>query len=147
VDERIFGPIGIAPDRWEWPGGGWIKDQVDWYPTIPDSYTYLDPPYEIKGNVVRSGPGWVVISAADFARFGHLNATGGIWQGRRVLDAAWLRGHGGGNRSGVSGDRRHITALAVVTTSGLDHPHGTWPESFIPGDLFVGPVRAEGARS
>lgn len=141
VDERIFGPIGITPDRWEWPGGGWIKDQVDWYPTIPHSYTYLDPPYEIDGNVVRSGPGWVVISAADFARFGHLNATGGMWRGRRVLDPRWLRGHGGGNRSGVSGETRYGTALAVVTTDGIDHPHGMWPESFIPQDLFVGPVR------
>ena len=144
VDERIFGPIGIPADRWEWPGGGWIKDQVNWYPTIPDSYTYLDPPYEIDGNVVRSGPGWVVISAADLARFGHLNATQGWWDGRQVMDAAWLRGHSGGNRCGVSGDRRQITALAVITADGLDHPHSTWPQSFIPQDLFVGPVRGPG---
>ena len=27
---------------------------------------------------------------------------------------AWLRGHGGGNRSGVSGDRRRVTALAAL---------------------------------
>lgn len=149
VDERIFGPIGIPAERWEWPTGGWIKDQVNWYPTIPHSYTYLDPPYEIDGNVVRSGPGWVVISAADLARFGHLNATGGWWENRLVLEPRWIRGHSGGNRSGVSGDRRHVTALAVVTTDGLDHPHSTWPESFIPADLFVGPVRdrQEGRRS
>jgi CubicO group peptidase (beta-lactamase class C family) len=141
VDERIFGPIGIPADRWEWPGGGWIKDQVNWYPTIPHSYTYLDPPYEIGGSTVRSGPGWVVISAADWARFGHLNATSGRWNGRQLIDPQWLRGHSGGNRSGVSGDRRHYTALGVVTADGISHPHSPWPESFIPADLFVGPVR------
>jgi len=59
-----------------------------------------------------------------------------------VATPALLRGHGGGNRSGVSGEGRYFTALAVVTTAGIDHPHGTWPESFIPQDLFVGPVRS-----
>jgi CubicO group peptidase (beta-lactamase class C family) len=141
VDERIFGPIGIPADRWEWPGGGWIKDQVNWYPTIPHSYTYLDPPFEIRGHTVRSGPGWVVISAKDWARFGHLNATSGRWNGRQLVPAHWLRGHSGGNRSGVSGDRRHYTALGVVTTDGIAHPHSPWPESFIPEDLFLGPVQ------
>jgi CubicO group peptidase (beta-lactamase class C family) len=141
VDERLFGPMGIPPDRWDWWKGGDVKDRPDFYPTIPDSYTYLDPPYEIDGAPVRSGPGWVVISASDLARFGHLVATQGRWKRRNLADPAWLRGHGGGNRSGVSGESRHFTAMAVVTTEGLDHPHSTATTSFLPEELFVGPVK------
>jgi CubicO group peptidase (beta-lactamase class C family) len=140
-DERLFGPMGVPPGRWDWCTGGWIKDQKHLYPAIPDSYTYLDPPYEIGGVPVRSGPGWVVVSASDLARFGHLVATEGIWEGRRLVDPQWLRGHGGGNRSGVSGESRTYTAMAVVTTSGLEHAHSTTTESFLPANLFVGPVR------
>jgi CubicO group peptidase (beta-lactamase class C family) len=141
LDERIFGPLGIPAARWDWYTGRRVRKQVDFYPTIPDSYTYLDPPYEIGGAPVRSGPGWVVISASDLARFGHLVATQGVWNGRRLIDPQWLRGHSGGNRSGVSGERRHFTALAVVTTQGLDHPHSTSLDSFLPPDVFTGPVR------
>lgn len=141
LDERIFGPMGVPADRWDWYTGGWVKDQVDFYPNIPDSYTYLDPPYEIDGAPVRSGPGWVVISASDLTRFGHLVATQGWWEGRRLVDPRFLRGHGGGNRCGVSGESRHFTAMAVVTTVGLDHPHSTTADSFLPEDVFVGPVR------
>ena len=142
VQERLFNHMGVPSDRWDWYLGGWIKDQKHFYPDIPDSYTYLDPPYEIGGAPVRSGPGWVVISASDLARFGHLNATRGEWNGRHLIDPQWLRGHGGGNRSGVSGESSHYTAMAVVTTAGLDFPHSTYGGSFLPEDLFVGPVRA-----
>jgi hypothetical protein len=83
----------------------------------------------------------VIISASDLARFGLLLATRGTWNGERVMDPAWLRGHSGGNRSGVSGESRRFTAMAVVTTEGLPHPHATATESFIPQELFVGPVR------
>ena len=141
LDERLFGEIGVPADRWQWPAGGWIKDQKYLYPTIPDAYTYLDPPYEIGGHAVRSAPGWVVMSASDLARFGHLVATGGIWKGKRVLGAEWLRGHSGGNKSGASGEGRHYTAMGVVTTLGLDHAHSTETESFIPKQFFTGPPR------
>ena len=57
-----------------------------------------------------------MISPSDLARFGLLVATGGEWEGERLLDPAWLRGHGGGNRSGVHGESEHFTALGVVTT-------------------------------
>jgi CubicO group peptidase (beta-lactamase class C family) len=142
--ERLFGPMGVPADRWDWYTGGWVKDQRHFYPDIPDSYTYLDPPYEIGGAPVRSGPGWVVISASDLARFGHLVATGGQWRGRQLIERQWLRGHSGGNSSGVSGEGRHVTAMAVVTTVGLDFPHSTYSGSFLPDDLFVGPVRRPG---
>jgi CubicO group peptidase (beta-lactamase class C family) len=146
LDERLFGPMGVPADRWDWYTGRTVKDQVNFYPDIPDSYTYLDPPYEIAGAPVRSGPGWVVISASDLARFGHLVATQGEWDGRRLVDPRFLRGHGVGNRSGVSGESGHVTAMAVVTTTGLDHPHSTATTSFLPEDLFVGPVVTAVAR-
>ncbi len=142
VQERLFDAIGIPAGSWDWLPGGEVKDRRFLYPTIPDSYTYLDPPYEIGGQVVRSGPGWVVISASDLARFGHLNATRGLWKGERIIDADWLRGHSGGNRSGASGESGQFTALGVVTTEGLpEHRHAVETASILPGELFTGPVR------
>jgi CubicO group peptidase (beta-lactamase class C family) len=139
LDERLFSRIGVPAERWDWLTGDHVRRQKFFYPTIPDSFTYLDPPYEIGGHPVRSGPGWVVISASDLARFGHLNATQGIWEGERIIDPAWLRGHGGGNRSGVSGESTYFTAIAAVTTEGLQHPrlYCTMTESFIPAECFV----------
>jgi CubicO group peptidase (beta-lactamase class C family) len=91
---------------------------------------------------VRSAPGWVVISASDLARFGHLNATRGMWRGERIIEAEWLRGHGGGNKSGASGESEHFTALGVVTTVGIEHQHSVEAGSFLPAAVFAGPVRA-----
>ena len=142
LDERLFSKIGIAAESWDWPTGRAMTENKYFYPAIPDAYTYLDPPYEIDGHAVRSGPGWVIISASDLARFGHLVATQGVWKGERLIDPRWLRGHGGGNRSGVSGESMHYTAMAVVATQGLDHRHGVAKESFLPDELFVGPVKA-----
>ena len=122
-----------------------MKDNRYFYPAIPDTYTYLDPPYEIGGNVVRSGPGWVIISASDLARFGHLVATQGLWKGEQIVGREWVRGHGGGNRSGVSGESTHYTAMGRVTTQGIDFPHSIEKSSFVPEELFVGPVRVQGA--
>jgi len=141
LDERLFSKIGIPADHWDWLTGKAMKDDKYFYPTIPDSFTYLDPPYEINGHVVRSGPGWVVISASDLARFGHLLTTRGVWHGEQLIDPQWLRGHGGGNKSGVSGESKHYTALSVVTATGLEHSHSTAKESFLPEDLFAGPEK------
>ena len=141
LQERLFDAIGIPAERWGWLTGREVKEQKNFYPTIPDSYTYLDPPYEIDGHVVRSGPGWVVMSASDLARFGHLNATRGIWKGERIINADWLRGHSGGNKSGVSGESEQFTALGVVTTAGLpDYAHAIDTRSILPDDIFVRPV-------
>jgi CubicO group peptidase (beta-lactamase class C family) len=138
VQERLFDALGIPAERWGWLTGREVKEQKHFYRTIPDSYTYLDPPYEIDDHVVRSGPGWVVISASDWARFGLLNATRGIWKGERVIDADWLRGHSGGNKSGASGESEHFTALGVVTAVGLpDYRHAVETQSILPDDMFV----------
>ena len=146
LDERLFSKIGIAPEIWDWLTGEHVKGQKHFYPAIPDSYTYLDPPYEIDGHTVRSGPGRVVISASDLACFGHLLATRGIWKGTRIIDPAWLRGHSGGNKSGASGEPTYFTAMAVVTTQGLDHAHATVTQSFLPAELSTGPVALGKAR-
>ena len=140
VDERLFSKIGIPADRWEWLTGKEVQQDVDFYPSMPNSWDYLDPPYEINGHVVRSGPGWAVMSASDLARFGHLIATDGIWKGERLLDPQWLRGHGGGNRCGVCGEGKHFTAMGMVTTEGIKRPFSTVRDSFLPEDVFVGPV-------
>jgi len=141
LDERLFGKIGIPAQRWDWYTGKTVSKSRFFYPDIPDSYTYLDPPFEINGHPVRSGPGWVVMSPLDIARFGHLLATRGQWAGEQLVDPDWLRGHGGGNRCGVSGESTFCTAMAQVTTDGFDHPHSVATTSLLPDELFVGPVR------
>ena len=141
LDEKLFGKIGISPNSWDWLTGEYVKDRKYFYPTLPDSYTYLDHPYEINGHPVRSGPGWVVISASDLARYGHLNATGGVWKGEQVIDPQWLRGHSGGNKSGQCGEGEYFTAMGAVTTVGLDHPYATATASFIPKGVFIDTVR------
>lgn len=144
LDERLFGKIGIPPKRWDWYAGKEVQAQKYFYPTIPDSYTYLDPPFEIEGQIVRSAPGWVVISASDLARFGHLVSTQGLWKGKRLIGPEWLRGHGGGNRSGMSGESGRFTAMGVVTTKGLDHPHSLATKSFLPEEVFLCQVKVSG---
>ena len=85
----------------------------------------------------------MVISAEDLARFGHLVATRGVWEGSQIISSEWVRGHGGGNESGVSGESTFYTATAVVTTTGL-HPkpvwHNTTTESLLPRSCFVADV-------
>ena len=134
IDERLFGPIGIPPHRWEWTPGRTLFERKDWYADAPGYGDFVDPPYEIGGHVVRGGPGWVVINALDLVRFGHLVATGGVWEGERLMGPEWLRGHHGGDSNQVGGESTHFTALARVATLGIGHP--------LPDDLFVGPVRS-----
>ncbi len=150
LDEKIMSRIGISAERWDWLPGRVVEQNRDFYPLWPSMFNYLDPPFEINGHVVRSGPGWVVITPSDLARFGHLVATRGVWKGEQLLDSEWLRGHGGGNGSGVCGESRHYTAMGVVSTQGIDHPYDssagpasfmTTRRSFIPEEMFVGPVR------
>ena len=141
LDERIMSKIGIPADRWDWLIGRDMQQDADFYPLIPNAWEYLDPPYEVKGHPVRSGPGWVVISAKDLARFGLLVATEGNWKGEQLLDPQWVRGHGGGNGSGQSGESTHYTSMGMVTTKGIDYRYTVATESFIPGEIFTGPVK------
>jgi len=141
IDEKLLSKIGISPDRWEWLPGRAVQQDKDFYPLMPYAWDYLDPPYEITGHVVRSGPGWIVMSVKDIARFGHLVATQGNWKGEQLIDPRWLRGHGGGNGSGVCGESKYYTAMGMVTTQGINHPFSTARESFLPEDMFVGPAK------
>ena len=90
--------------------------------------------------MVRSGPGWVIISASDLARFGHLVVAQGMWKGEQIIGHEWLRGHSGGNRSGISGKSTHYTAMGRVKTQGVRLAHSIEKSSFVPEELFIGPV-------
>ena len=142
MDEKILSKIGIPADRWDWLPGIDVQQDGNFYPLMPKAWDYLDPPYEINGHIVRSGPGWIVMSPKDIARFGHLVATEGSWKGEQLLDSKWLRGHGGGNGSGMCGENEHYTAMGMVTTQGINHVYSIARESFLPEDLFIGPVKA-----
>ena len=136
LDDGLLGKIGIPPDAWEWVPGRTVHEDTDWYPHMPGYGDFIDPPYEFDGHVVRGGGGWVVMGAADLARFGHLVATRGSWKGEQLIDPQWIRGHRGGNDSQVDGESRHYTAMGKVTTRGIDYP--------FPDDLFAGPVDVAG---
>ena len=140
----MLSKIGIRADQWEWLPGKVVQQDENFYPLWPSAWDYLDPPYEINGCIVRSGPGWVVMNASNLARFGHLVATRGNWKGNQLIDPQWLRGHGGGNGSGVCGDSTHYTAMGMVTTQGIDpipRLFGVTRESVLPTECFVGPVK------
>ncbi len=61
---RLFRPIGIADDRWEWPA----NDEGDSY-----------------------GGGGLVFHARDMARFGELLLQEGRWNGRDVAPPDYVR--------------------------------------------------------
>jgi CubicO group peptidase (beta-lactamase class C family) len=85
LDERIMSKIGIPASRWDWLTGEAVRKNRDFYPDMPGYGDYLDAPYRIDEIPVRGGPGWVVMSAQDLARLGLLVATGGVWEGERLI--------------------------------------------------------------
>ena len=141
MDEKLFNQMGIPAERWDWTPGKVVHDTTDWYPHMPGYGLFLDPPYEINGQIVRGGPGWVVMSARDLARFGLLVATGGVWKGKRLIsDTPLLTGHGGGNGSLMFGWNQSMFAWGQNTTQGIS------PEGL--AETIRGPVKApKNARS
>ena len=138
LDERLFGPMGVPPDRWDWLPGRHIFEAKNFYPNMPGYGDYVDPPYELCGNPVRGGGGWVVMNASDLARFGHLVATRGIWKRKRLIGEEWIRGHHGGNDSEVSGESTFFTAMGRVTAKGIDHLGGPGRDPSVPlRDLMI----------
>lgn len=119
LDENLFTKIGIPADRWEWLPGRAVHKDRNFYPHMPGYGDFVDPPYEINGHTVRGGPGWVIMSALDMARFGHLVATQGVWKGQRLPSPEWLISHGGGNGSLCAGESTHFTALQIQNDFGL----------------------------
>lgn len=90
LDEKIFEHIGVPAARWDWMPGKEVHD-YELYPGYPGYGSYLDPPWEFGGQVVRGGPGWVVINANDLARFGYLMLRNGHWKGRQLISETWMR--------------------------------------------------------
>ncbi len=161
LDARVFGPIGIPPERWDWISGKtFLETGNKIYPAIPTAGTDVgvDPPYELDGCIVRGGSGWFVISAADLARFGLLIATGGVWKGARLVSSGWLTGHAGLDIHVVAGDPDTFVALGKVNCKrfpleGRDYAIrtnfaklGVYRDGVyaFPKDLIRSPVRREG---
>jgi CubicO group peptidase (beta-lactamase class C family) len=144
LDERLFSQLGIPADRWQWLPGREVHDTRDFYPEFPGYGEYVDAPYVVRGHVVRGGPGWMRISAEDLARFGHLIACGGVWRGKRLLGAEWLRGHAGLDIHVVAGDPRTGVAIAKINTKGFPFGAevGVQGRYTFPKDLVRGPLAA-----
>jgi CubicO group peptidase (beta-lactamase class C family) len=142
LQERLLGKLGITADRWDWTPGRVLLETRDWYPDFPGYGEYVDDPWEIGGIVVRGGPGWVVMSPLDLARFGLLVATGGLWEGERIIGANWLQGHGGVDIHVVGGDPE--TFVTMAKTNVRQFPFGNeigWRGKFeFPRELVVRPV-------
>ncbi len=119
LDEKLFSRMGICADEWDWMPGKAVHDARDFYPHMPGYGDYLDPPYEINGHVVRGGPGWILMTPKDLARFGLLVATQGIWKDERLISSEWMRSHAGGNRSWAGGSPGSYLSMGRVTTDGL----------------------------
>jgi CubicO group peptidase (beta-lactamase class C family) len=132
LDEYLFSRICIEPNEWDWLPGRLVRETRDFYPHMPGYGDFIDPPYEIGGCPVVGGGGWVVMSAKNLARFGHLVATGGMWKGERLVGAKWLRSHHGGNGSFAGGESLNYTAMGRVTASSVPFP--------LPEELFARPA-------
>ncbi len=150
LDERLFRHIGIPADRWDWLPCQVVNETKNFYPDIPHYGEYVDPPYKIGGHVVRGGPGWVVMSAEDLARFGLLIATGGVWNGKRLIGEQWLRGHSGVGIHVVAGDPETMVSIAKINTK--DFPFGrgvgtqggfSFPKELIAQKKGTGPICAK----
>ena len=124
LDERIMGHIGIPPDHWDWTPGQVVHDNKNWYPKMPGYGLFLDRPYKINDQIVRGGPGWVVMSPKDLARWGLLVATGGEWKGKRLISR--IQGHGGGNGSHVGGTGGKTIGSWGKVTSTFNHGQIPW---------------------
>lgn len=146
LDREILAKIGVPPERWRWLSLAEVYADYDLYPGAPGYAHYADPPHEIRGIVVRGGPGWVCMAAEDLARFGLLVATGGIWKGERILGPEWLVSKSGGNWSTVVGDRVSFVAGARVGTESLppflwvpDFEEYHFPEELLDPSVTPGP--------
>ena len=145
LQERLFGPLGIPADRWDWLPGKTVHDTVDFYPDIDHYGAYVDAPYEIDGHTVRGAPGWIAMSAEDLARFGLLVANRGVWNGQRLVGAKWLRGHAGLDIHVVAGDPKTMVSIAKINTKGFPFGRGVGTRGHFtfPNELIAGPVNVQ----
>lgn len=146
LDLELLSKIGIQAENWHWMALEEVYQAYDLYPESPGYSHYVDPPFHIRGSVVRGAPGWVCMSAEDMARFGLLVATGGAWKGEQLLSAEWLISKSGGNDSTIVGDTVTYVAASRIATSDLpdfvwvpDFQEYRFPESLIDPDVVPGP--------
>jgi CubicO group peptidase (beta-lactamase class C family) len=137
MDEHLMQAIGIRADKWDWLNGREVRENEDFYPEMPGYPLFLDPPYEINGISIKGGGGWVVMSARDFARLGLLIATGGIWNGTRLISS--LGGNTGVMANTVDGwgrlgDKDAYFSFGKVAT-GFDDPTPDQMASWITGKI------------
>lgn len=137
LDRELFSKIGIPADRWSWMSLREVYQNIRMYPEMPGYGHYADEPHEINGAVVRGGPGWVLMSAEDLARFALLVATSGVWKGKKLLSAEWLISKGGGNGSALFGDRTTFVAGSRVTVEYATLPDFMWAND---GQEYVFPA-------
>jgi CubicO group peptidase (beta-lactamase class C family) len=139
IDERVFRHLGIPADRWDWLPGKAVYGTGNFYPDIPNYGEYVGPPYEVQGHVVRGGPGWIVMSPEDLARFGLLIATRGTWKGKRLVSPEFLPNlqYGVGIHA-FAGDPETMVHYAKINTKGF--PFGGVGDFSFPKELIAGPV-------
>jgi len=143
IDERVFRHLGIPADRWDWLPGKVVHDTPDFYPDVPNYGEYVGPPYEVNGHVVRGGPGWIVMSPEDLARFGLLIATRGVWKGKRLVDPEFLPNLQYGVRiHAFAGDPETMVHYAKINTK--DFPFGGVGDFSFPKEWIAGPVVGPG---
>lgn len=142
VSEELFAKMDVPKERWTMRSGRHLADKSDYYVDQPGYGRFCDPPYEIAGQTVRGGGGWLVMSPKDMARLGLLIATRGIWKDERLIsDTRFLSGWGGANGSDVNGiGKDAILAWGAVTIDGL----GGRPSAPIDAEelssMLVGPI-------
>ncbi|GEM_PF-1459589 len=144
LDRELFGPMSIDPQDWHWYTGRHLHDTEDFYPRWPGYGLFCDPPYEIDGDRVQGGGGWVVMSPKDLARVGLLVACRGVWRGERLVsDTPLLDGHAGfaGAPCLMDGDPDTYVSVGKVDWQASE---GDWRIN--PGEVrafIVGPVQPD----
>jgi len=106
---------------------------------MPGYGLFIDPPYEINGQVVRGGAGWVVMSPKNLARWGLLVATGGQWKGKRLISKVVDAGGGNGSSArGYGGELMGSRGDVTTTIKGTKVPWQLFEEPPKPGSRGAG---------
>ncbi|MGB5809249.1 MAG: serine hydrolase [Polyangiales bacterium] len=121
LNDELLSKMAIPAERWTLRSGRYLATTTDYYVDFPGYGRFCDPPYEIAGQTVRGGGGWLVMSPKDLARIGLLVASRGVWNGRRLVsDTRFLSGWGGANGSQLGGvGNEAMLAFGAVTVEGL----------------------------
>lgn len=109
VQQELFGPVGIEPGSWSWWRDG-------------------------AGNT--HGYSWLRLRPSDMARLGALVLRDGVWEGRRLLGAAYLDALSGGTPSNPGYgylSQNNAAPWYVDTFAGIRRDHHLVPSA--PPDL------------